>query len=77
MTGRNLADNCRHCPELGSTCQGNDASCLCFRCPRNLGQCILLRYCRETESVLELAERPELSEERWEEVRRRKDGFIK
>ncbi|MBR0577003.1 hypothetical protein KCG48_11820 [Proteiniclasticum sp. BAD-10] len=50
-----LAENCKHCPEYGETCEGNEPSCICFRCPRNLGQCIIVKYCRETESVLELA----------------------
>jgi len=50
-----LAENCKHCPEYQQSCEGNDPSCLCYRCPRNLGQCITVKYCRETESVLELA----------------------
>lgn len=48
-----LLKNCRYCPSYQKTCDGNDKSCLCLRCPRNLGQCIKVRYCRETESVLE------------------------
>lgn len=50
-----LAENCKHCPEYRKSCEGNDPGCLCCRCPRNLGQCITVKYCRETESVLELA----------------------
>ena len=26
--------------------------CVCYKCPRHLGQCICVKYCRETESVL-------------------------
>ena len=33
-------------------CSGKDMQCLCYRCPRNLSQCLCVRYCRETESVL-------------------------
>jgi len=51
-----LAENCKHCPEYQSSCEGNDPGCICFGCPRNLGQCITVKYCRETESVLDLAE---------------------
>lgn len=47
-------NNCRFCPQLGQGCAGNAEDCLCLRCPRNLGQCLRVRYCRETESVLEL-----------------------
>ena len=45
--------NCPKCPEkLSGKCLGNDLSCLCYRCPRNLSQCLCVRYFRETESVL-------------------------
>lgn len=48
-----LAKNCVGCPELESgTCKGNDEGCMCLKCPRNLGECIIVRYCRETESPL-------------------------
>ena len=45
--------NCGSCPEkkLGK-CSGDDLRCLCYKCPRNLGQCLCVKYCRETESVL-------------------------
>ena len=33
-------------------CDGTEKNCLCRLCPRNLGQCICVKYCRETESVL-------------------------
>lgn len=58
-----LAENCKHCPEYGSTCEGNDAGCICFRCPRNLGQCIIIKYCRETESVLDLVSNIDMDRE--------------
>lgn len=45
--------NCSHCPEYkNKKCDGKDAGCLCYKCPRNLGQCMCVKYCRETESVL-------------------------
>lgn len=46
--------NCRECPEKKKgICKGDDLGCLCYKCPRNLGQCLCVRYCRETESVLD------------------------
>ncbi|HSP48292.1 MAG TPA: hypothetical protein VLN47_09490 [Clostridiaceae bacterium] len=57
MSGQILGENCKHCPEYGVSCEGNDSGCLCYRCPRNLGQCIMVKYCRETESILDLAEK--------------------
>ena len=47
-------DNCRNCPdhEKGN-CDGNVSDCMCRRCPRNLGKCLITRYCSETESVLD------------------------
>lgn len=46
-------DNCKHCPEYKEKkCDGKADNCLCRRCPRNLGSCLMLRYCRETESAL-------------------------
>jgi hypothetical protein len=45
--------NCKYCTEYKEdNCDGNDNGCMCKKCPRNLGQCIITRYCRETESVL-------------------------
>lgn len=45
--------NCRYCPENEKgRCNGDDTGCLCYKCPRHLGQCICVKYCRETESVL-------------------------
>ncbi|GAA0789451.1 hypothetical protein GCM10008909_25220 [Hathewaya limosa] len=48
-----LANNCLKCPEYNNkTCDGNVKDCMCLRCPRNLAECIIVRYCRETESPL-------------------------
>jgi hypothetical protein len=45
--------NCKHCPDLkNKSCDGQAADCLCRSCPRNMGQCLCVKYCRETESVL-------------------------
>lgn len=45
--------NCEVCPEKKSNkCSGDDRDCLCYRCPRQLAQCMCVKYCRETESVL-------------------------
>lgn len=45
--------NCKYCPEYKKmTCNGDDKGCLCYKCPRHLGQCICVKYCRETESIL-------------------------
>ena len=47
-------DNCKTCPEfLNNNCDGQDEKCMCKRCPRNLGKCLITRYCSETESVLD------------------------
>lgn len=64
-----LYKNCRFCPEYKKSCSGEARDCLCFRCPRNLGQCIAVKYCRETESVLDnLSREDELVKE--EDIRR-------
>lgn len=45
--------NCASCPEKAKgNCNGDDTGCLCYRCPRQLAQCMCVKYCRETESVL-------------------------
>lgn len=45
--------NCDACPEKKKgKCNGDDRGCLCYRCPRQLAQCMCVKYCRETESVL-------------------------
>ena len=45
--------NCDNCVELKSgKCEGKDLTCLCYRCPRQLAQCMCVKYCRETESIL-------------------------
>lgn len=47
--------NCRKCPEYKNRrCDGKAKDCMCKNCPRNLGQCIITKYCRETESVIEI-----------------------
>ncbi|PKK40022.1 hypothetical protein ABB02_00817 [Clostridiaceae bacterium JG1575] len=53
---KNDMKNCRHCPSYGQDCSGGALDCLCLRCPRNLGMCLKVRYCRETESVLDLTQ---------------------
>ncbi|WP_160687559.1 hypothetical protein [Clostridium sp. C2-6-12] len=45
--------NCADCVELKQEkCDGKDLTCLCYKCPRQLAQCMCVKYCRETESVL-------------------------
>lgn len=46
-------DNCMRCPEYkDNNCNGQATDCMCKNCPRNLGECITVRYCRETESTI-------------------------
>lgn len=46
-------NNCKVCPEYNAQkCDGNADNCMCRKCPRNFGTCLCIRYCRETESVL-------------------------
>ena len=48
-----IAINCLRCPEYKEkNCNGNKMDCLYVKCPRNLGECLVVRYCRETESRL-------------------------
>ncbi|GAA0071595.1 hypothetical protein UT300003_31200 [Clostridium sardiniense] len=48
-----IAVNCGDCPEKrDGNCDGKDLQCVCFKCPRKLSECIVTKYCRETESVL-------------------------
>lgn len=45
--------NCNYCPELkNGRCDGSGDGCVCYKCPRHLGECTTVKYCRETESVL-------------------------
>ena len=45
--------NCTYCNEKKQgNFNGSDEQCLCYKCPRNLGQCMCVKYCRETESIL-------------------------
>ncbi|WP_164474748.1 MULTISPECIES: hypothetical protein [Clostridium] len=47
--------NCKKCPEyINKNCNGMESNCMCRNCPRNLGQCIITKYCRETESIIEM-----------------------
>ena len=48
-----LINNCKNCPELTKNCDGKAKDCMCRECPRNLGKCIVTRYCTETESILD------------------------
>lgn len=49
-----IDNNCEHCPDFNNnTCNGNSNNCMCKKCPRNLGKCLVTRYCTETESVLD------------------------
>lgn len=48
-------DNCKLCKEYKiDNCEGHVDECICKRCPRNLGKCICLKYCSETESILNI-----------------------
>ncbi|WMJ80031.1 hypothetical protein RBU49_14415 [Clostridium sp. MB40-C1] len=50
---KSINNNCKKCPEfLNKDCDGNAGDCICKKCPRNLGECLITRYCRETESVI-------------------------
>lgn len=52
-----IGGNCGKCPDyLGNKCDGKDGICMCRRCPRNLGKCIITKYCSETESILDVNE---------------------
>lgn len=47
-------DNCGNCPDFkDKKCLGGADDCMCMRCPRNLGKCMITHYCTETESVLD------------------------
>lgn len=53
-----LSNNCLKCPEkTNNTCNGNDKGCMCVRCPRNLAECLIVKYCRETESPIYIERR--------------------
>ncbi|AEB77174.1 hypothetical protein [Clostridium botulinum] len=48
-----IQDNCSRCLEYkNSTCDGAVNDCMCKNCPRNLAECLITKYCRETESVI-------------------------
>lgn len=45
--------NCKYCFQLkNNECNGKVKDCMCKHCPRKLGQCLITKYCRETESIL-------------------------
>lgn len=45
--------NCKYCIDYkNNRCDGSEHNCLFRACPRNLGQCVCVKYCRETESIL-------------------------
>lgn len=47
-------DNCSNCVDFkNKKCLGEDDECICMRCPRNIGKCMITHYCSETESVLD------------------------
>ena len=54
MSEKVINKNCRYCSKYETSCKGDDKLCLCRICPRNLGECLITKYCRETESVLDL-----------------------
>jgi hypothetical protein len=46
-----INSNCKSCPDhLNNKCEGSDNQCMCKFCPRNLGLCVRVKWCRETES---------------------------
>ena len=48
-----LSNNCRVCPDYkNNKCDAKAMDCLCRRCPRTMGKCIITKYCSETESIL-------------------------
>jgi hypothetical protein len=45
--------NCKKCPDyISGKCNAFDVQCLCKFCPRDLGMCIRVKWCRETESSI-------------------------
>lgn len=47
------SNNCKRCTDfIDKKCDGNATNCICKSCPRNLAQCRIVKYCRETESIL-------------------------
>lgn len=48
--------NCSKCPENKKRCNWNIEQCMCKRCPRNLAECLIVKYCRETESPIYMEE---------------------
>lgn len=49
-----INSNCKKCPDFNSQmCTGSLSDCMCRFCPRNLGICIKMKWCRETESSMD------------------------
>ncbi|KMT20878.1 hypothetical protein [Clostridium cylindrosporum] len=49
-----INSNCKRCPDFEKkNCMGDLSDCLCRFCPRNIGLCIRVRWCRETESPMD------------------------
>ncbi|MEF9934072.1 MAG: hypothetical protein RSA01_10495 [Clostridium sp.] len=49
-----INSNCKKCQDFETgRCEGDLRDCLCRFCPRNLGVCIKVRWCRETESPMD------------------------
>ncbi|SKA84982.1 hypothetical protein SAMN05443428_10695 [Caloramator quimbayensis] len=53
-----INSNCKRCPYYSKNCNGDDSQCICRFCPRNISNCVTVRWCRETESpfVVEIDE---------------------
>lgn len=52
-----INSNCKKCIFLkDGRCDGEDKSCMCKFCPRNLSICIVTKWCRETESPITFEE---------------------
>lgn len=49
-----INSNCKKCKDFEEQkCSGDLRDCMCRFCPRNLGVCIKMRWCRETESSMD------------------------
>lgn len=53
MENKIINSNCKRCIDYEKkNCDGSDMGCMCKFCPRNLGVCMKVRWCRETESPI-------------------------
>ncbi len=49
-----INSNCKKCLDYEEKrCEGDIRDCMCRFCPRNLGICIKMKWCRETESAMD------------------------